>query len=243
MTLFGFEGTARLWVVFEYVDTAYVKKLLPGYLQLATAPEFPAGKHPMMYTFGTQTVAMRPFTWFKTSYRESIIGVCSVELKNGGSGGPYSLMTATPVTSLLALLLGRLFGFPKTMKRVKATDDTYSIATFLRKNAVLSNIFEATGPTDTPAAHPQCREIEKFLVHPVISRAPWGMLLASRFQFDEGSRKVTPVAATGQVMAQDLAGLPGGTYRWPQPPVGGIRLGAFLLEHQWRADLPSRVSR
>jgi hypothetical protein len=240
MRLFGFEGSARLWVIFEYVDRAYAERLLPDHLRLATSPEFPAGKHPMMYSFGTQTVAMRPFSWLKTSYRESIVGVCSVELNKGKSSGPYSLMTAMPVTSLTALVLGRLLGFPKTMKRIAATDDAYAIATFLRNNVMVSNTFEPTGPPDT-TADPHCPLTEKLLVHPVISRAPWGTLLASRFQIDESARKVTPVAARGRVTAQDLAGLPGGSYRWPRPPVDGIKLGAFLLEHKWRADWPSRV--
>src|SRR5262249_714858 len=115
MKLFGFEGTARLWTVFEYVDSSYVEKLLPKGLRLSRSPEFPRGKHPMMYSFGTQTVAMRPFTFFKTTYRESIMGVCSVELENASSHQRYSMMTATHVSDVLALLLGRLLGFPKTL--------------------------------------------------------------------------------------------------------------------------------
>ena len=241
MNFFGFEGAARLWTVFEYVDASYATKLLPDYVRLASSSEFPRGMHPMMYSFGTQTVALRPFTWLKTSYRESIIGVCSVELKNASSQGRYSLMTATPVSNLLAMLLGRLFGFPKTMKRLSAADREFTIATLLSNRLMVSNVFQPDGPPFASTNDSRLRTVASFLAHPIISRAPWGPLLSSRFQINKDGWKVTPVTALGRIKAEDLAGLPGGRYPWP--PVDGVALGTFLTEHRWQANLPAIVWR
>jgi hypothetical protein len=237
MTLFGFEGNARLWTIFEYVDAEYAKKLLPKYLHLASSPDFPPGKHPMMYSFGKQTVAMRPFTWFKTTYRESIIGVCSVQLEDGSSDRRYSLMTATQVSSVLALLLGRLLGFPKTLKRISATENAYDVMTWLKKDVMFSNTFRPASQPFAPATVGWFRPIEMFLDAPAISQSPFGPRLASHFQIDMNNWTVTPVSATGAIRAQDVAGLPGGAYTWPA--VGAEPLGAFLTEHRWSAKWPS----
>jgi hypothetical protein len=247
MTWLGFEGEARLWIVFGYADASYVSKLLPDYLQLAPSDAFPPGMHPMMYSFGTQKVAMRPFTTFAVSYHESVIGVCKVALKpetdhakRGGRLEPYSIMTATPVDSLIAMLIGRTFGFPKTMNRIAQGDASYTIATIVLKQSMVEVApITPAGPMFDPANDPRFQEIASLLADPVISRAPWGSLLSSRFQIAKDSWRVTPVTARGLIEAQDIAGLPGGFYEWP--PFNGPLPAAFLTEHRWTADLPSRI--
>ena len=243
--IFGLQGSAQLWTVFDYVDTFYAEKLLPEYLQLAPSSAFPPGRHPMMYSFGTQTVAMRPFVRFKMTYDESIIGVCHVELrkevKNGTRRGPYSVMTATTVSRLLPMVLGRAIGFPKSLKLISNGELSYRVKTILQRQLMLANDVTACAGSSCAPEHPALPIIETFLAHPVISRTPWGTLLASKFHIEKRTWKVVPAEVLGRVKAQDLAGLPGGTYRWL--PIDDKALGAFLAEHNWIGDWPSRVSR
>src|SRR5262249_54865650 len=162
-----------------------------------------------------------------------------VELENASSHQRYSMMTATHVSDVLALLLGRLLGFPKTLKNIATTENAYSVSTWLTKSAILSNTFQPDSQPYTPATVDGFQSIEALLDTPVISRALFGPRLASHFQIDKNNWRVTPVLAIGDIKAQDVAGLPGGTYQWPS--FGADRLGSFLTEHKWKADWPSIV--
>src|SRR3954464_15660042 len=104
------EGVADLWIVFEYVDASFARTLLPDYLRLASPPPgTPTGAHPMMHSFGTQTVRLRGLRWIPLTYHEAIIGVCYVEPRQHGSNaGPHSIMTSASADRLLPMLLGRV---------------------------------------------------------------------------------------------------------------------------------------
>src|SRR5262249_11833985 len=122
---------------------------------------------------------------------------------------------------------------------IAATGDAYTVNTWLVKSLMLSNTFQPVGQPVAPAAVTRFGPIEAFLGMPLISRSPFGVRLASRFEIVKNTWRVTPVTAAGNIKAQDVAGLPGGEYAWPA--LDGERLGAFLTEHQWQADWPSIV--
>lgn len=235
----GLGGVARLWTIFDYAGVEYVRTLLPDYLQLAPLPGCPPGQHLMMYSFGTQTVGLRPLPWPTVTYCEGIVGVCGVELKDAASyRGPYSLMTAVSVSHPLPAVLGRLLGFPKRWSRIVSTDRTYAIA---RRDSrgLLAGDFAATAGSCRPPECPNFRLIEAVLGHPVISRAAWGPLIASRYRIEKREWTATPVRSAIYVQSNDLNGLPAGDYQWRGIDVTAH--GGFLSEHRWRSDWPRRA--
>ena len=235
------EGLADLWIVFEYVDAAYAQTLLPDYLTLGTPqPGAPAGAHLMMHSFGTHTVRLHGLRWLPLTYRETIIGVCDVELKTRAAyTGPYSVMTSASVDSVLPTLLGRLLGYPKSFKRNLATDRTFCMTTFLTRRDLMCGQFE-TAAMSPASGSPLLRIAEPILGHPVISKALWGTLLTSRFELEKASWSFAPVGSVTRVSSNELRGLPPGLHSWPG--IDGRGVGAFRSRHQWSLRWPGRVS-
>jgi len=235
---FTLEGSADLWIIFEYGDASYARTLLPDYVRLATPPPgTPPGKHPMMYSFGTHTVRLHGLPRIPMTYRETIVGVCNVELKEPAPyTGPYSLMTAATVDRLLPTFLGRLLGYPKAFRRATTTDRSFCIATFLGSRDLMCGQFDATGAACKAANAAELRLAEPILTHPVISRALWGTLLASRFEIDKEAWLYTPVQVAARVAGDKLPGLSEGLHCWPG--VDMTTVGAFRSQHQWSLNLP-----
>src|SRR3954463_4051639 len=141
------EGFADLWIVFEYVDASFARKLLPNYLRLGTPPPgTPTGAHLMMHSFGTQTVRLHRLRWIPLTYHESIIGVCYVEpTQHASDARPHSVMTSASANRLLPMLLGRLIGYPKAFTRNVVTDRSFCMTTLLTARALMFGRFDATG--------------------------------------------------------------------------------------------------
>lgn len=237
-SFFTLEGSARLWIILEYAPVAYVRTLLPPYLELLTPSGVPTGTHPLLYSFGEQTVRLAGLPWFSRTYRESIIGVCSVSLKRRGSySGPFSLMTSACVDSLLPMLIGRLLGYPKALRRIAMNDRTFDITTFWTGRPVMSGRFDTTGPDAQPSTD-AAFTVSEILAHPVISRAAWGTLLASRFQNATGEYEFTPIKGTAAIAGEQLEGLPGGVHQWPAAGAANV---AVVSMHEWFSNPPDRV--
>jgi hypothetical protein len=235
---FTLEGSADLWIVFEYGDASYARRLLPDYVKLgAPPPGTPPGRHPMMYSFGTHNVRLHGLPWFHLTYRETIVGVCNVELKKAAPyTGPYSLMTAATVNSVLPAVLGRLLGYPKLFRRARTTERSFCLSRYLRRREFMCGQFDTAGSVSMGANAPALRLAEPILGHPVISRTVWGMLLATPFDIDKETWVYTPVSGTARVLDDELPGLPEGLHRWPGVDLSTV--GAFRSQHEWSWKRP-----
>lgn len=235
------EGVADLWIIFEYVDASYAQALLPDYLTLGTPPPgTPAGSHLMMHSFGTHTVRLSRVRWIPLTYRETIIGVCNVELKTRASyRGPYSVMTSASVNSVLPTLLGRLLGYPKSFKRNVVTDRSFRMSTFLTGRDLMCGQFEPGEPLSKASGAHVLTLAEPIISHPVISKALWGTLLASRFDLEKESWVFAPVQTAARVTSDEMRGLPPGLHTWARIDTTGV--GAFLSRHRWSWNWPVKA--
>jgi hypothetical protein len=235
------EGFADLWIVFEYVDASFARTLLPDYLRLGTPPPgTPTGAHLMMHSFGTQTVRLRGLRWIPLTYHESILGVCYVEPRQHAShAGPHSVMTSASTNRLLPMLLGRLIGYPKSFTRNLVTERSFCMRTFLTGRALMFGRFEATGDLSEAPGSPALAISEPILRHPVISRTPWGTVLASRFELKRDTWLFAPVESVTNVTSASLVGLPPGNHSWHGIDNTGV--GAFRSQHHWHLSWPVKV--
>jgi hypothetical protein len=239
-SFFALEGQARLWIVLDYLPVDQVRAMLPSFATLGDAPpRTPEGMHPVFYSFGVQTVRLHGLRWFSRTYRESIVGICFVRLNRGSaSRQPYSVMTAAAADSLLAVVLGRLLGYPKVFKRIDATERAFDIRRLWSGEAVMCGSFESNGLRSAPS-DPAAAQLSEILSHPVLSRAAWGTLLSSSFQNAAGQFHFTPVAAAARVPGSEMTGLPPGCHQWDG--LGAVTAGAALSAHEWFSDPPVRA--
>jgi hypothetical protein len=235
------EGVADLWIIFEYVDAAYARALLPDYLTLGTPPPgTPAGAHLMMHSFGTHTVRLHSLKWIPLTYRETIIGVCGVELKAPATyQGPYSVMTSASVNSVLPTLLGRLLGYPKSFTRNIVTDRSFCMTTVLRGRDLMCGQFEASADMSPAHGSPMLALAEPILQQPVISRAVWGTLLSSRFDLEKATWVFAPVDSAARVTGDELRGLAPGLHAWRRIDATGV--GGFRSRHEWSWKWPMKA--
>jgi hypothetical protein len=235
------EGSADLWIIFEYVDAAYARTLLPDYLTLGPPPPgTPAGAHLMMHSFGTHTVRLHSLRWIPLTYRETIIGVCGAELKAPANyRGPYSVMTSASVDSLLPTLLGRLLGYPKSFTRNIVTDRSFRMRTILTGRDLMCGQFEDGAEMSPAQGSPLLTIAEPILLQPVISRAVWGTLQASRFSLEKETWVFAPVDGAARVTGDELRGLSPGLHAWRRIDATGV--GAFRSRHEWSWKWPIRA--
>ena len=237
-SLFTLVGSARLWVVIYYVDRAVAEGILPPFVELGEAPHAPPGTHPVFYSFGLQKVGLHWLRSVTHTYSEAVIGVCRTRLRaKTGAQQPYSVMSSVATNSPLATVLGWLVGYPKVWRRAAALEREFRINTLLSGRSLMAGQFETPGLPAPPGTPPSV-ELAEILRHPVVSRAPWGTLLASRFEI-ETALKFGPVAGSAQVTGNELVGLAAGLHKWV--PLGARPDGAILSSHGWFADLPSRL--
>ena len=236
---FDLTGAASLWMMLQWVDMATAAALLPPELTLAPVDGGPAGQHPLLYSLGRQSnvkLAFMPFGGW--TYDETLFGVCSVALRStSGLVGPFSYMTQLRLNSVVAMVLGRLLGYPKDLSRITATDTAYRIGTFF-SNAPLLDAQCAAETTTFDESFGGFQMMRRFLADPVISRALTGSLLVSRFEIDPAGHVMRPAAIAVSAPTTQIHGLAPGQYRWP--PVTATSEGGVLSTHSWRLARPRR---
>jgi len=205
-------GHHVLTMVSKRVDEAVVLPLLPKGAQLG--PPGPDDRYLLIYTFGYQQFVR--FAWappiFSISYLECIVGVPDVLIPGGRRTlGPFSGLGKLYADSLLAWILGRLLGYPKSLGKLHTGESSYRVET-LSGRLVVSAAFQRNGMVVNPfraAGYEQFRDLSSLVG---VTKTPFGNFLFSILEFDKAEALAQPVIATVEVQAPDLPGLPPGIH-------------------------------
>lgn len=241
---FDIIGQYRAWVVLSYVDVSVAQACLEPGLELDPPPGTPAGKHPILYSFGRHYgVHPRFFTLWSYDYDEAIMGLCNVKFKHANDhySGPYFRFACVRLDDTLADDIGTALGLPKKIADFQTTPDTY----FFRMpndhdhEPLFQSHFVLDGDAFT-ANLPNFQTIEPFMNQPVISRSSLGEWIVTDFFMDFRNAAMTPMRSEIAVRDNSLAGLPGGRYTFATLRDTAIN-GMYRSVHCWRMSPPRRL--
>jgi hypothetical protein len=238
-------GQASAYIMVSWLDAAVAQACLLPNVELAPPPGTPAGKHPVMYTFGSQ-LGVRPryaLLGLGDDYNETVVGLPCVNLRHsdGTASGPYFQMTALRVDSAVADEIGVALGFPKEIGIIGADDTTYDIWMPPNPFPVMTGTFSTTANAFGPD-FPNFQTIEPMLLRqPVISRAPDGSFLLTQFNFDTSTAVMFTAEAAFTIADNSIAALPAGNYAFPGIDVMAFG-GCFHSVHNWSMSPPVPIA-
>jgi hypothetical protein len=222
---FDIIGQYSAFIVVSWVDAAAAQACLPKHVELAPPPGTPAGKHPVMYSFGRhRNVHPRFFQLWSYDYEEALMGLPCLQVRHadGSTSGPFYNMTAVRLDNAFADLIGLAMGFPKRLANIQMGNTTYSIRMAGRAAPIMSGEFDASGGV-FPADFPNFQQISQMVLQqPVISVTPGGIYLRTPFHIDTDTAAMFPATAQFRVTDNSLCALPAGYYQLP-----GINVTAF----------------
>jgi Acetoacetate decarboxylase (ADC) len=242
-SLFDIIGQYSAFIVVSWLDAVAAQACLPPHLELAPPPGTPAGKHPVMYSFGRhRNVHPRFFHLWSYDYEEALMGLPCLQLRHadGSTSGPVYNMTAVRLDNEFADLIGVALGFPKRLANIQMGNTTYSIQMPGGPGPVMSGQFNASGGV-FPPTFPNFQQIAQMVLQqPVISVAPGGAYLRTPFYIDTAAALMFPATAQFRVTDNSMCAFPAGEYQFP-----GIDVTAFgscyHSVHNWTMSPPSIV--
>jgi hypothetical protein len=232
---FDIVGQYEAFVVVAHLDAAIAREILPDEFELAPPADTPAGKHPVMYSFGKHRhVHPRAIKAYEYDYDEALIGLPHIAFPED-SDERFFHMTAVRLNNALATMIGAGLGFPKKMATIENTDTTYAIRTTFKK--ILRGDMRVTGKKFKDD-HPNFAKIAPMMLQPVISKGPLGSIMVTKFSIDTARAFMLP--ATMEIEARDdsLPGLPKGLHRFDSIEATAFG-GAYLSIHSWRLSQSS----
>jgi hypothetical protein len=240
---FDIIGCYSAFILVDWLDAEVARACLPPELELDPPPDAPAGKHPVMYSFGRHSgVRPRFFHLWDYNYEEALVGLPCVRFRDRGepAAQPYYFMTAVRLDNLFADEIGVALGMPKEMADITQTATTYAIRKRPDNNLVMSGSFLAD-PGHFPPDLPNFRTIERLVLNqPVISQSPLGPFLLTPFHIDTQNAVMSAATATLTIADNGLPGLPAGDYRYPGIDVTPFG-GCYHSVHHWTMSVPSPV--
>jgi hypothetical protein len=235
-------GQYSAFIVVTYVSSTIAERCLPRGLELAPPPGTPAGKHPVMYSFGSHYhVHPRFFKLWHYDYAEALVGLCNVKFRHadGSYSGPYFHMTSVRLNNAFADEIGVALGFPKRLAQFEITDTTYSFRVHGDSSPVMSGTFLISGDV-FDSNFPNFKTISPFMQQPVISKSPSGTFLLTPFHIDTQTAFMMPMKAAIHVSDQSLAGLPMGQYDFKGIDTTAFG-GGYYSYHNWRMSTPTAI--
>ena len=236
---FDVVGQYEAFVVVTFIDADVARKALPGDFELAPPDGTPAGKHPVMYSFGKHRHVHPPsMKLYEYDYDEALIGLPHVGIrKNGTLEGNLFHMIDVRLNNEAAEGIGRTLGFPKQMATIDNQDTTYAIATGSKR--ILTAKMELSGKKFKDN-HCNFKVISPLMQQAAISRAMSGTIVATHFSIDTANAFMVPAKMTLEVADDSLAGLPRGTHHFDTIDTAAFG-GAYLSIHSWRMSPKPRV--
>jgi hypothetical protein len=237
-------GQASMYVIVPLIDAAVAQACLLQGVELATPPGVPAGKHPVMYSFGFHR-GVRPRYLDPSQgvdYNETVIGIPWVQFRqpDGSTSGPYFQFTSIRLDNAWAQWIGIALGFPKQLAIFDVGDTTYTFTMQPGANPVMSGTFGAPGTPFGPD-FPDFQAIESSLMQqPVISQMPDGVYILTSFQFDRQDSVMFPAQADFTIADNSLTGLPASVYDFPGLDVTAFG-GCFHGVYNWVMSQASQV--
>jgi hypothetical protein len=232
---FDIIGGYDAFIVVTHVDKAIASALLPAQLELGYVPDTPAGKHPVMYSFGRhRNVHPRFFGLFDYDYEEALIGLPHVMFRrsNGTLSGPFFHMTAVRLNNRFATNIGVALGFPKEMATITMSPTGYSIRMSPSQPEVMRGEMRASGPPFNET-FPNFASVSPMMLQRVISQTPSGNFVVTPFHIDTATALMMPARAEIRIFDDSLAGMPGGTYSFNGIDTTAFG-GGYLSVHNWQ---------
>jgi hypothetical protein len=237
-------GQASMYVMVPFLDATVAQACLLQGVELATPAWVPAGKHPVLYSFGFHR-GVRPRYLDPSQgvdYNETIVGIPWVVFRepDGSTSGPYFQFVSIRLDNYWAEWLGLALGFPKQLAFFDVSDTTYSFSMQPGANPVMSGTFGPPGATFGPD-FPNFQTIEPSLMQqPVISRMPDGVYILTSFQFDRPDSSMFAAEADFTIADNSLTGLPASVYDFPGLDVTAFG-GCFHGVYNWVMSQASQV--
>jgi hypothetical protein len=173
------------------VPAGEIAKVLPRGLRLPAGVQ-PADPYPVSIAFGHQhDVHMAHAAWLPgSSYFEFAVGVSDLELEKPirGFTGPVAILGRLDLNAIFPIILGRLLGLQKVLRRARTDQNAFGLRTFWRGETVAYGSMDRTGErrlaTDFADLRPMFRTFEQ----PLASRTIIGTLTFTRFvwHWDQG---------------------------------------------------------
>lgn len=215
------------------LPVAEVRAMLPPSLTLAPQSLTPPGTHPVVLMFG-QHSHVRP--WFLpfgagSSYHEWIVATPLLEWRRGAMVRPCSYMSRLYLNSLVMVVGGWLYGYPKKLSSSTVTPASYNVRTFPGGAPLVTMTNAPAGPAVPFTDLPGEARLALFFEQPFYQRLgpfPW---LASRMWFALGTATAQPMTAQFSITGGCAPGLEA-----MSATVGSIAdgiPGAFHLSCDW----------
>jgi hypothetical protein len=247
-SLLDFRGRYEVTMAMLNVASDQLAEVLPPDLQLEPVPGIPIGTHPLLVCFGRERGVHQILTWFlpHLNYLESVIAIPSVRLAASPPGydGPFNWMTRLDVDHLLALLLGRLVGYPKFLSRMHGDECSYRIAPLFGGKPLVEVSRRPYGSVGPASEFPLFAGMRELLACPLISRNPFNApppspgrpFLYTLFQWEIDKASLQASEVTIQVHTPDMPGLPPGEYH--ADGIDQTAFGGVHLHVPWEAVKP-----
>jgi len=249
MPKFGARGVYDTLLATLVIPRELLAPVLPAGLELMDAPGCSAGKHPVVLTLGRQNSVTPLYApWLPgMNYDEFIFSIPYVRMNQVSDGytGPFAHPMRIFVTGFVALLEGRLAGYPKLMARSERKENEIALRDRQGKQ-ILRARWKTYGPIQPPKQFAGFPTVEPFLHQPICGtvlggRAQTvfpGTFIDSYFvwELDESTMQ----AATGEwEIAMDLIpGLAPGTYTCKGYDAGGFGMGFMRAPWVVRGFIP-----
>lgn len=225
-----------------------VAGMLEKGLELAPLPPevravVPDGKHPVLFTLGSQTnVHPSRFAIFNLDYLEASADIPLVRpVKNGGSDQTYFYTSRIYLTKLFPLLLGLVYGLPKEKADMGMGNECYAVNDHSDCELILECAMETDGAPGKPSDYPLFdKVIPRLLGDSVISRV-LGMFIWFRFEWNFDQATIQPMKASLNLARPVHKGAPTG--RFQAPSLNTSPLGSFRIFTPWEMFMPHRYKR
>jgi hypothetical protein len=233
---FDIVGQYEAFIVMTHVDAAIARDILQPGLELAPPNGTPAGRHPVMYSFGKHRhVHPDALHVYEYDYDEALVGLPHVRGK--GSGQDCFHMTDVRLNNSVAQGIGLALGMPKHLAAIRNADTSYRVADRIG-NTLLTATMSLDGEK-FDETHKHFRLIADMMQQPVISKMA-GRTIITHFTFDTVHACMNPARLPIEVTTDALAGMPRCSYKYGTNDEAQFG-GAYMSIHSWRISQPPLV--